>query len=103
MARAGVPVDPAIHDIDFLRWCFSDEVRRIYGFVDRLVRKGGTSPDHALMILRFKHDGIAHVEASWAVPDQAPFTTYFELAGTKGWLNVDNSSTVPITVMSNGD
>ena len=99
----GVAVDLAIHDVDFLRWCFSDEVRRVYGSANRLVKKGGTSSDHALMILRFEQNGIAHVEASWAVPDQAPFTTYFELAGTKGWLNVDNSSTVPITVMSNGD
>jgi len=98
----GVAVDLAIHDVDFLRWCFSDEVRRVYASVNRLVRKGGTSSDHALIILRFKQDAIAHVEASWAVPDQAPFTTYFELAGTKGWLSVDNSSVVPVTVMSNG-
>jgi len=98
----GVVVDIAIHDVDFLRWCFSDEVCRVYSSVSKLVRRGGTSSDHARMILRFKQDAIAHVEASWAVPDQAPFTTYFELAGTKGWLSVDNSSVVPVTVMSKG-
>jgi len=98
----GVGIDLAIHDIDFTRWCFDDKVKTVYAKVGRLAHKKGVCDDHALFILRFEHGGIAHIEASWAVPRQYPFTTYFEIAGRKGFLSVDNSSVAPITVMSNG-
>jgi len=98
----GVGVDLAIHDIDFTRWCFDDRVRHVYARMGTLVHKKGICDDHALVILRFEHDGIAHIEASWAVPTQYPFTTYFEIAGRKGFISVDNSSITPVTVMSNG-
>ena len=98
----GVGIDLAIHDIDFTRWCFDDRVKQVYARVGRLVHKKGVCDDHALIIMRFEHDGIAHIEASWAVPPQYPFTTYFEIAGRKGFISVDNLSVTPVTVMSNG-
>lgn len=98
----GVGIDLAIHDIDFTRWCFDDKVKDVYAKVARLVHKRGVCDDHALIIMRFEHDGIAHIEASWAVPSQYPFTTYFEIAGRKGFISVDNLSVTPVTVMSNG-
>ncbi len=98
----GVGIDLAIHDIDFTRWCFDDKVKHVYAKVATLVHKKGVCADHALIIMRFEHDGIAHIEASWAVPTQYPFTTYFEIAGRKGFISVDNFSISPITVMSNG-
>lgn len=97
----GVGIDLAIHDIDFTRWCFDDKVKQVYAKVATLVHKKGVCADHALIIMRFEHDGIAHIEASWAVPTQYPFTTYFEIAGRKGFISVDNFSVAPVTVMSN--
>lgn len=98
----GVGIDLAIHDIDFTRWCFEDKVRTVYARIGRFTHKKGVCDDHALFILRFEHDAIAHIQASWAVPQQHPFTTYFEIAGRKGFISVDNSSVSPITVMSDG-
>jgi len=98
----GVGIDLAIHDIDFTRWCFDDRVKHVYARIGRLVHKKGICDDHALIILRFEHDGIAHIQASWAVPTQYPFTYYFEIAGRKGFISVDNHSVAPITIMSDG-
>ncbi|MEM3607720.1 MAG: Gfo/Idh/MocA family oxidoreductase [Candidatus Bathyarchaeia archaeon] len=95
----GVAVDLAIHDIDFLRWCYRDEVERVYASVGRLVRSDLGMDDHALILLRFRGGGIAHVEASWAVPQQYPFTMMMEIAGTKGIISMDNHSTVPVKVV----
>jgi UDP-N-acetylglucosamine 3-dehydrogenase len=97
----GVTVDLAIHDVDFLRWCLGDEVRRVYARTClRELSDGRRLEDHALMILRFRKGCIAHVEASWAMPKPYPFTTSLEIAGTKGILNLDNQSTIPITVIT---
>jgi myo-inositol 2-dehydrogenase/D-chiro-inositol 1-dehydrogenase len=96
----GVAVDLAIHDIDFLRWSFNQEVSRVSAKVGRFVRKDATMDDHALMILRFEKGGIAHIEASWAVPQQYPFTYAFELSGTKGFVSFNNHDPVPVTLMS---
>ena len=98
----GVALDVAIHDIDFIRWCFNEEVARVYGKVGRFVRQDASADDHALIILRFQGGGIAHIEASWAVPQQYPFTYAFELSGTKGFVSFNNHETVPLTVMSRG-
>jgi len=95
----GVAIDLAIHDIDFLRWCFEDEVTRVYASVSRLVHKDVGIDDHALILIRFKKGGIAHVEANWAVPQQYPFTTTLEIAGTKGIIFLDNHSTIPVKVI----
>lgn len=98
----GVAVDLAIHDIDFVRWCFNEDVSRVYAKVGRFVRKDATMDDHALMILRFQGGGVAHIEASWAVPQEYPFTYAFELSGTKGFVSFNNHDTVPLTVMAKG-
>jgi predicted dehydrogenase len=95
----GVTVDLAIHDIDFLRWCYEDEVERVYASVGKLVRRDLDMDDHALILMRFRGGGIAHVEASWAVPQQYPFTMTAEIAGTKGIISLDNHSTIPVKVI----
>ena len=95
----GVAVDLAIHDIDFLRWCYGDEVERVYASIGKLVRRELNMDDHALILLRFRKGGIAHVEASWAVPQQYPFTMMMEVAGTKGIISLDNHSTIPVKVI----
>ncbi|MEM4246194.1 MAG: Gfo/Idh/MocA family oxidoreductase, partial [Candidatus Bathyarchaeia archaeon] len=98
----GVGVDMAIHEIDVMRWIFNDDVKRVYAKVGRFVRKDAKMDDHALMILRFNRGGIAHIEVSWAVPQEYPFTYAFELAGTKGFVEFNNHSMTPITIMAGG-
>ena len=82
----GVILDLAIHDIDYLRWCFG-EVARVYAKSTR----GLTSErlEHALIILRFKSGVIAHVEGSWT-NYQGQFYTTLELAGDKGMVSFDS-------------
>ncbi|MCD6509940.1 MAG: Gfo/Idh/MocA family oxidoreductase [Thermoprotei archaeon] len=93
----GVLVDLAIHDMDFLRWIFNDEVARVYALSpERRVVKGITAQDHGIALLKFKKGGIAYVMASWAYPKTVPFSTYFELVGTGGILQFDNRSTAPL-------
>jgi predicted dehydrogenase len=81
---------------------FNQDVARVYAKVGRFVRKDANMDDHALMILRFQGGGVAHIEASWAVPQEYPFTYAFELSGTKGFVSFNNHDTVPLTVMSKG-
>ncbi len=91
----GVVVDLAIHDIDYLRWVLGP-VKRVFGVGGRYTRYTVDSIDHAMYILEFESGAIAYGEASWAMPPTYPFTTYLEVAGTKGLLTVDNRSTVTV-------
>jgi len=95
----GVIVDLAIHDLDYLRWLFNDEVDRVYALSpERKVVKDITAQDHAIILLKFKKGTIAYCMASWAYPPSKKFTTYFEVVGTEGILIVDNLSTAPLKV-----
>ena len=83
--------------MDFLRWIFDDEVVRVYALVsERRIVKGITAQDHGIALLKFRKGGIAYVMASWAYPRTVPFTTYFELVGTEGIIQLDNRSTAPL-------
>ncbi|MEM1611431.1 MAG: Gfo/Idh/MocA family oxidoreductase [Sulfolobales archaeon] len=92
----GVVVDMAIHDIDFLRWVLGP-VRRVYGVGGRYTKNTVDAIDHAIYVLEFESGTIAYGEASWAMPGSFRFTTYLEIAGTKGLLRVDNRSNVSVT------
>ena len=93
----GVTVDLMIHDIDYLRWVLGD-IEEVYGTALRVTGKTVDSPDHSTALLKFKSGAIAYVEASWAFPRGYPFTTYLEIAGSKGLLVVDNVSTKTVTI-----
>ncbi|MEM0153607.1 MAG: Gfo/Idh/MocA family oxidoreductase [Ignisphaera sp.] len=93
----GVVVDLMIHDLDFLRWILG-EVEEVFGYMVRFTEASIDNTDHAVAILRFRDGAIAYVEASWAFPSNFPFTTYLEIAGTKGLLTVDNRSTATVEV-----
>ncbi len=98
----GVFVDLAIHDIDFLRWIFNDEAAYVYALSpERKIIKDITAQDHGIALIKFNHGGLAYVMASWAYPKATPFSTYFELAGTKGLLQFDNRSTAPLRLFTN--
>ncbi|NOU98250.1 gfo/Idh/MocA family oxidoreductase [Paenibacillus sp. LMG 31456] len=80
-SRSGGPLlDLAIHDFDYLRWCFGP-VRRVFSRTLTTKREG---MEHTLTLLRFESGVMAHVEASWAYPQGAPFQTSLEITGTKG-------------------
>jgi predicted dehydrogenase len=97
----GVAIDLAIHDIDFLMWCFDAPVIRVYAKVERLVHKKITAHDFALINMRFEGGGIALVEASEAVPKQFPFTMKLNIDGTKGTVQLDNQTPVPVKLILN--
>ncbi|MDQ1913574.1 Gfo/Idh/MocA family oxidoreductase [Paenibacillus sp. GD4] len=85
-SRSGGPIiDLAIHDIDYLRWCFGP-VRRVFS---RTLNGERENFDHSLTLIRFESGVMAHVEASWAYPQGAPFQTSLEVAGTKGMVLYD--------------
>lgn len=88
----GVAVDMSIHDLDYLRWLLGD-VKRVYAIGGRYSGDSVTSIDHFMANLEFESGAVAYVEGSWAMPKGFPFTTYFEITGTKGLLTVDNQST----------
>jgi len=92
----GVVVDVVIHDIDFLLWCFKEPVTSVYAKVGRLTHKDITAHDFALINMRFEGGGIAFVEGSFALPKGFPFTMKLELSGTKGMLQLDNQTPVPM-------
>ncbi len=96
----GVTIDLAIHDVDFLIWCFERPVTRVFAKVEHLTHKHITSHDFALINLRFEGGGIALVEASWAVPKQFPFTMKLDLDGTDGMVQLDNQTPVPVKLFT---
>ena len=93
----GVVIDLMIHDLDFLRWCLG-EVDEVFGYTAKFSETSIDNMDHAMSILRFKGGAIAYVEASWSFSRSFPFTTYLEVAGTKGLLTIDNRSTWTVSV-----
>ncbi len=97
----GVTVDLMIHDIDYSIWILGD-VEEVYGVKLRVTGNTVDSPDHSAALLKFKSSAIAYLEASWAFPRGYPFTTYLEIAGSKGLLTVDNRTTQTITIYRNG-
>jgi predicted dehydrogenase len=87
----GVILDLALHDIDFLTWTLGDVVS-VYAQGQNCTGKGTADfVDYAQIHLNFASGAIAHVEASWAVPANHPFTTSLEMCGSKGMIQMDNS------------
>jgi predicted dehydrogenase len=93
----GVFVDMSIHDVDFLRWSLGD-VEEVYAQGGTYLRRGASSHDYTHASLKFKGGAIAYVEGSWTMPEGYPFTTFLEVAGTDGILQVDNMSTATISL-----
>lgn len=87
-------VDMLIHDFDWLRWTVG-EVQSVYTKGLSFEKK---EKDMALVNLRFKNGSIAHVEGSWAHPEDYPFTTKVEVAGSDGLLTFDSNNSVPLEV-----
>lgn len=90
-------VDLAIHDFDFLRWCFG-KVERVYA--KSLHGRDANRMDHALVSLRFESGVIGHLEASWAEP--SGFHTSFEAAGTGGIVSHNSDEATPVHSLLRG-
>jgi UDP-N-acetylglucosamine 3-dehydrogenase len=85
-SRSGGPLlDLAIHDFDYLRWTFGP-VKRVFS---RTLTDKMDGKEHSLTVLRFESGVMAHVEASWAYPQGAPFQTSIEITGSKGMALFD--------------
>lgn len=89
----GVLLDLVIHDFDWIRHNFG-EIERVYA--KNLYSKGIKGMDHCLVTLRLKNGAVAHVEGSWAYPAGSVFGTTFEIIGTKGQIEYDSRSSVPV-------
>ena len=92
-SKSGGPeIDLAIHDYDFIAHHF--------GTVDRVYAKSfGTERKdqmHSLAILRLKNGSMAHVEASWAMPQGSGLRMGFEVVGTEGQLCWDSHKDTPL-------
>ncbi len=81
----GLFVDLAIHDLDYLRWC--------WGPVDRVFarRTRDERAAHGTVTLRFANGAVGYVEASWAQPASRPFATELELAGDDGLVEHESA------------
>lgn len=91
-SKSGGPiVDLIIHDFDFLLWLFGP-VSRVFA---KSV-KGQKNLDHALVTLRFASGLIAHVEGTWAQPKGTPFSSSYEIAGTKGLYEYSKDRSVAV-------
>jgi predicted dehydrogenase len=86
----GAIFDLAIHDIDFLAWCFGT-VKTVFAR-----RASLNGEEHLHIILRFERGQVAHIEASWA--EVEGFYAQFEAAGSKGRLTFDSRDATPLLV-----
>lgn len=93
----GVMVDLAIHDIDYLRWIIG-EVKSVYARGSINVFKDATAYDYTHIILEFKNNAIAFIDASWIMPKNFPFSMYIEVVGEKGMASFDNFSKPSLTL-----
>lgn len=96
-ASGGAVLDMAVHEFDWLRWCYGS-VRRVYA--RGLYSSGIPDADYALVTLRFDSGVIAHVEASWMRPNG--FETSVEVAGTEGLLEYRNDRAVALVIEPKG-
>ncbi|MFC4440008.1 MULTISPECIES: Gfo/Idh/MocA family protein [Natrialbaceae] len=85
----GIFVDLAIHDLDYLRWC--------WGPVDRVFARtsGKSTSAHGFATLRFENGAVGYVEASWAQPSERPLTYELELAGDDGLVEFSSATDEP--------
>lgn len=61
----GVVRDTAIHDIDLARYIFNDEVNSVYARIGSIRH---TKEDYAEIMLQFRNEGTAFIDANWLTP-----------------------------------
>jgi len=98
----GVLLDLSIHDFDFLRTLMGEVESITARSVKNTPSYPGRNRDHAIAILEFANGSLAHVEGSWAEPDNAPskFTTSFEFVGREGMIAYDSDEDFTLRVQT---
>ena len=91
----GVLLDMAIHDMDWILWCFGP-VERV--FAKGLYGKGEYAGvlDYGLVTFTLRSGAIAHVTGSWA--HTGPLRTTFEVCGDAGMLEHDSAKSIPFSM-----
>lgn len=95
----GIILDSIIHDFDWLRWTIG-EIESVYTKGTALNER---PKEIALVNVRFQNGALGHVEGSWAHPQDFPFTTKVEVAGTQGLIQHDSSNSSPLNIYSEDD
>jgi predicted dehydrogenase len=85
----GIFVDLAIHDLDYLRWCWGD-IERVFAR-----RRRSRQAAHGFVTLRFENGAVGYVEASWDQPETRPLTTELEFAGDDGLVELSSETESP--------
>ena len=80
----GVVKDSAIHDIDILRFLFEEDPSTVYAKVGRLKHK--KFEDYAHIMLTFKEEKTAFIEANWLTPQKV---RRLIVTGSKAILSLD--------------
>lgn len=86
-----VLLDLAVHDVDFLRWVVGDVIRAF-----SRTRVADTS-EHALTLLRFEGDAMAHLDTHRADLPDAPYRVAVEYAGDEGNIEFDSADAAAMT------
>lgn len=98
--KSGGPmVDLIIHDFDWVVHSFG-EVERVFA---KSFNGNVPEKEHCLATLRLKNGAIAHVEGSWAYPDDSKFSTSFEVVGTTGQIEFDSLASAGVVKQTNND
>lgn len=89
-AKSGGPIlDLIIHDIDWIIANFG-KIDRVYCQTvkndEQVVRQ-----DHVQSVLKLQNGAIAYVEGSWGLPKGSPFKMAYEVIGTEGQIEFDNT------------
>ena len=79
----GVVKDSAIHDIDILRFLFEEDPSTVYAKVGRLKHK--KFEDYAHIMITFKEEKTAFIEANWLTPRKKRELT---ITGSNGVLSI---------------
>jgi predicted dehydrogenase len=77
----GCLLDLQIHDLDIVYWLLGAP-EAVFTIA---VRSAAGSPDHVFTTLRYRQQ-IAHIEASYLMPERWPFQTGMRVHGTEGCL-----------------
>lgn len=98
LSGGGCLLDMGCHCIEASRYFFGKDtkIKEVIAWGDTLVHKERTKgEDNALLVLRFKNGGIAHIEVSWT--SHGGLDLRNEIYGTKGLVFTDVTRSVPIT------
>jgi predicted dehydrogenase len=90
LSGGGAIMDHTVHVVDILRWMLKSEVKEVYAKMGTLIHDIPVE-DCGLILMKFENEIFATLDASWSRPKSFPTwgDVTFEIAGTKGSMNVD--------------